>query len=136
MPDKQGQSTSAASPQGKNDPLAVLERVLDETKQKSASDVKTMKQSDVDTSQQTATIAVKTEAAEKETAAAIEEHHAQLEAERLRLIEKQRRELKTELKQTPQYQARLAQEAEKAKKQDQAAADNGFQIRQLDHTKI
>lgn len=52
-------------------------------------------------------------------------------------IEQQKQQLMAQITQTPEYQARVVQETEKAEEQIKSAAGgDGFQIQQLQHTKI
>lgn len=64
------------------------------------------------------------------------EELAVLEAERQEQIAAQRAQMQAEIAQTPEYQARLQQEAEKKQTDANTAADDGFKINQVDHTKI
>ncbi len=131
MADKQ---TAAADANQASDPLAALDKILNDTKQKATVQTKPTQAADADQADGQSDIDREKEMQQK---MAREAHHAQLEAERLRLIKEQQQKLKTELKQTPQYQARLSQEAAKAEKIAQLkTTGDGFEIHQLDHTKI
>lgn len=52
-------------------------------------------------------------------------------------IEQQKQQLMAQITQTPEYQAKVQQDAEKAEEESQSSAGgDGFQIQQLQHTKI
>lgn len=52
-------------------------------------------------------------------------------------IEQQKQQLMAQISQTPEYQAKVQQDAEKAEEESQSSAvGDGFQIQQLQHTKI
>ena len=133
---------------GKQDPLAVLENILNEAKQKTPNGTTKSGKGKVSTSPTQASgqpIAkppspeevAELEVEEKRQEDEEKQRQVQLEAERLRLIEEQKQKLENELKQTPQYQARVQQETEEKEEQSQhQAAGEGFEIRQLGHTKI
>lgn len=106
-------------------PLDVLEELLQKTKEKQG------------LGEDTAAEQAEREEAEK---AAIEQQRLE-EAQRQAALDAQgildqRASLKT-LQDTPQYQARMAQEAEtQQNKQQTLTAQDGFQIEQLKHTKV
>lgn len=144
MTDSTGQTKPAKTNQAgqQQDPLAVLENILNEAKEQKGSGqapdlVGASKSAQSKSNQPSAEELAKLEAEKKQKEEAERQRQAQLEAERLRLIEEQKRKLEQELKQTPQYQARVQQEAEKAEEEKQhASAGEGYEIKQLKHTKI
>jgi wyosine [tRNA(Phe)-imidazoG37] synthetase (radical SAM superfamily) len=124
------------------DPLAVLENILNEAKEQKGSGqapdlVKTSKNATAKSNKSSPEELAKLEAEKKRKEEEERQRQAQLEANRLRLIEEQKQKLEQELKQTPQYQARLEQEKQKQEEaQKHASAGEGYKIRQLKHTKI
>lgn len=144
MADTQTKTKPSTNSQSQQDPLAVLENILNEAKQQDKSDsgkapdlVKASKNATAKSDKSSPEELAKLEAEKKQKEEEERQRQAQLEAERLRLIEQQKQKLEKELKQTPQYQARVQQEAEKAEEKKQhASAGEGYEIRQLKHTKI
>lgn len=130
-----------------NDPLAVLEDILKDAQKKRgggsggaggataglASDKN--KAAAADPSQAGAQQAAEEEAKLQAEAAAAEE--TRLEAERQQAIAVQKQLIEKEVKTSPQYQAAQDQAKEKAEEiEEKQEAGDGFEIRQLDHSKI
>lgn len=108
-----------AQPGGKN-PLDVLEEILNQSKKE-------------DTAQQAE--AQQAAAEQAEMAQAQQEMAAQRREDQAK-IQQQLEQLKT-IEDTPQYQARVEQEAAKVQeKQDSENGTKGNEIRQIQHTKI
>lgn len=117
-------------------PLDVLESILAEAKQKAgqkapAGEGSGMGQVDSPPAVTTdpATPPVPPPPTPEEIAAKEAAHQAE--------IEQQKQQLMAQITQTPEYQAKVQQDAEKAEEESQSSAGgDGFQIQQLQHTKI
>ncbi|MBU0979132.1 MAG: hypothetical protein ABIJ03_00925 [Patescibacteria group bacterium] len=138
---------SAATVSGQADPLAVLEDILKEAKQKQArgdgedssgddsyqvtEPVNAQIQADLQVAESLAQ-AQKVKLAAEETA-----HQTQVKAEQAKLIEAQRQQIAQEVMTSPQYQARVTQEEDKQQGEEaQVVAGEGFDIKQLKHDKV
>lgn len=112
-------------PDDQKNPLDVLEELLQKTKAKQGSE-------DPEAAAQVQKEAEEKAALEQQRLAE-EQRQVELDAQQIAV---QRASLET-LKETPQYQARQAQEAEAAQHKVQTLnAQDGFQIEQLKHTKV
>ncbi len=108
---------------GQQNPLDVLEDILNDAKKKSGG-------GDPDEAKK------KAEEEEAQKLAEVEAAEQQQRAKDAQALKQQIAGLSA-IKETPQYQARLEQDAEKQEQQQQDQADGeGFEIRQLGHTKI
>lgn len=124
------------SPPDQN-PLDVLESILAEAKQKAGQKVPAGEVSGggdpVASTSTTTTDPASPPAPPPPTPEEIAAQEAAHQAE----IEQQKQQLMAQISQTPEYQAKVQQDAEKAEEETQSAAGgDGFQIQQLQHTKI
>lgn len=125
---------SPAPQQDQQDPLAVLEGILQDARNKSGTATGAS-----DPAAQAAQEQAQREAEAQAAAArqAEADRQAQLEAQRLKEIAEQQAMIQHELPKTSQFQARQQQAAEEI--QEEAAtssAGEGYEIKQLDHMKV
>ena len=124
-----------------DDPLAVLEDILQDAEaKKGGGNVKgpsvTQRPSAGDSQPTPEEIAQK-EAEKERQRQADEAERQQLEAERLAQIAEQKQQIEQEVMHSPEHQAAVQQdEAKQQADEDASTANEGFEIRQLDHDKI
>jgi hypothetical protein len=122
------------------DPLAVLEDILKEAKQKKGEQTE-------DNTQETGVEKAEPESPDQPEEVSPEEKarlqaqeaalQAQAQARDASEIEAQRQKISQEVMNSPQYQAKVSQEEEKKQESDdKTAGEDGFDIKQLGHDKI
>lgn len=139
MTDDQTQTTidptqPPAPQQDQQDPLAVLEGILQDARNKSGS-AAAAPDPDAQVAQEQAQREAEAQAAAAKQAEA--ERQAQLETQRLKEIAEQQAMIQHELPKTPQFQARQQQAVEETnEKAVKGSAGEGYEIKQLDHMKV
>lgn len=130
------QPTDAEASPDQN-PLDILESILAEAKQKASQNAPTGEGADGSDRASIPTTDPNDPTASPPQPPPSPEEIAAKEATHQAEIEQQKQQLMAQITQTPEYQARVEQEAEKAEEQSKSVAGgDGFQIQQLQHTKI
>ena len=118
------------------DPLAVLEGILQDAKKKSGA------KSPADSSQPATTPAsdaetqVEDQQAKEALVAKRAEEQQKAEKQRLEQISQYRQKMQSEIQNTDAYKNRLAQDAADQQNKDSKVSGDGFEINQLQHKKI
>lgn len=118
------------------DPLAVLEGILQDAKKKGGA------KSASDSGQPVADQApdAKTQAEDQQTKEALAakraEEQQQAERQRLKQISQYRQQMQSEIQNTDAYKNRVAQDAADQQNKDSKVSGDGFEINQIQHKKI